>query len=165
VDGRGVADESRRVRWLNAAAILLGAVGLLQMAGELVGSRALKGIGAASAVAPLPKVSSDVGGVETLASEFTFEIDGGAAIPITPDLYRRLAGPYNRRNVYGAALADAPRLPPPLWEAVLCYGLSAGGPLRSELGLPPAPARVSVRIRTKTGGRTDSWLLAPPCSP
>lgn len=140
------------------------------MAGDGLELRVLKGIGAASVLAPLPKVFSDVRGLETFASEFTFEIqESGAAVrevPITPQLYAQLAGPYNRRNVYGAALAYAPRLPEKLWQSVFCYGLRPGGPLRTELGLPAAAdARIRVRIRTRTRGRADRWLLEAPCLP
>lgn len=163
------ADESAPlVRRANVLALALCAVGLLQIAGELTRLRALRGVGAALVVAPLPKVFSDLHGLETFASELTFEVDtpdgGRRAVPITPELYHRLGGPYNRRNVYGAALAYAPRLPAPLWEAVFCYGFGPSGSLRRELGLPPAPARVSVRITTKTRGRADTWVLSPSCN-
>jgi len=158
----------RAVQWCNAAALLLAAVGLLQIAGWLTGVSALRGVGAASAVAPFPKVFSDVDGLETFASEFTLEAEvrpgEWTSVPITPQLYRRLDGPYNRRNVYGAALSYAPRLPPELWEAVYCYALGPDGPLRRELRLPPEPVRLRVRLRTKTRGRDDSWILDPSCA-
>src|SRR4030095_9867272 len=107
--------------------------------GYVTGIVALRGIGAATAASPLPKVFSDVDGFETFASEFTLRSRDARGtlteMPITPALYGRLGGPYNRRNVYGAALSYAPRLPQPLWESVYCYGLAARGPLRTELGL------------------------------
>lgn len=158
---------TRGIRLRNAAAAALCAVGLLQIAGELFGLRALKGIGAASVVAPFPKVFSDVNGLEPFASEFTLEVETApgqwSGSPITPELYRRLTGPYNRRNVYGAALSYAPRLPDDLWQAVFCYGLGAQGPLRTELELPEHPVRIRVRIHTKTRGRDDAWRLSPSC--
>lgn len=156
------------VRWRNGTALALCAVGLLQMAGDLTGLVALKGIGAASAASPFPKVFSDVRGLETFASEFTLQVETRSgdhlAIPITPQRYQRLAGPYNRRNVYGAALSYAPRLPAPLWQAVYCYGLRPDGPLRRELGVPDDAARIGVRIRTNTRGRDDTWILSPSCT-
>ena len=107
-------------------------------------------------------------GLETFASEFTlsFQLSNGTKreLPITPELYQRLTGPYNRRNVYGAALAYAPRMPQPLWEAVFCYGLKPGGPLRREFGIPDEATNVSVRIATKTQGRHDTWTLQPACT-
>ena len=161
--------DARGVRWQNAAALLLLALGSLQMVGYLTGSRALRGVGAASAMSPLPKVFSDVDGLETFASEFTLRYrlaDGApAALRITPEVYSRLGGPYNRRNVYGAALSYAPRLPEPLWTAVYCYGLAPDGPLRRELGIPADADRFSISIRTLTRGRHDQWTFAPVCSP
>jgi hypothetical protein len=160
------ADRSG-LRWRNRTALILCLIGCLQMAGYITGSAVLRGIGAASAAAPLPKVFSDVDGLETFASEFTLRYrssDGTLAeMPITPALYGRLAGPYNRRNVYGAALSYAPRLPRELWEPVYCYGLGLQGPLRTELGLGPDATGISVTIRTRTRGRSDEWTLEPPC--
>jgi hypothetical protein len=156
----------RGLRWRNRAAIVLGLVGCVQMVGYVTGSVVLRGIGAATAASPLPKVFSDVDGLETFASEFTlrYRDSGGAvmATRITPELYGRLGGPYNRRNVYGAALSYAPRLPDPLWESVYCYGLAPQGPMRTELGLVGA-TDVSVTIRTRTRDRNDEWTLEPPC--
>jgi len=137
------------------------------MLGYLTGSKVLRGIGAASVISPLPKVFSDVDGLETFASKFTMEIEtkSGQKVEkeITPELYVKLGGPYNRRNVYGAALSYAPRLPEPLWQSVYCYGMREGGPLRHEFNLPEDTVRVRVVIQTKTKGRSDSWILEPQC--
>ena len=100
--------------------------------------------------------------MEGWAAEFTIvceSAEGRIAIPITPELYSQLAGPYNRRNVYGAALAGGPKLPRPMWEAVFRHGFGPGGPLRAEFGLPPDATNVCVEIRTKTRGRHEQWLL------
>jgi hypothetical protein len=138
------------------------------MAGYIMGSITLRGLGAATAASPLPKVFSDVNGLETFASEFILHYrqpDGTLIeVAITPDLYGRLAGPYNRRNVYGAALSYGPRLPRELWEPVFCYGLHPQGPLRAELGLPSTVTDVSVTIRTRTRGRSDAWTLEASCT-
>ena len=150
----------------NLAAVVILAIGLLQMAGEVCGSRTLRGIGAATVAAPSPKVFCDVAGLEAFASTFTLrgETHGGVAFEqrITPELYAGLGGPYNRRNAYGAALSFAPRLPEPIWHSVARYGLREGGPLRRELGLPEDIARVHVRIQTQTRGRDDVWEFEVP---
>ena len=155
---------SRQAR--NAAAVAIVGIGLLQMAGEVCGSRTLKGIGAATLASPAPKVFCDVAGLEAFASTFTLvgETRGGVAFEtrITPELYARLSGPYNRRNAYGAALSFAPRLPEPLWRSVAAHGLREGGPLRRELGLPHDLARVRIRIETQTRGRHDVWEFEVP---
>lgn len=154
------------VRVRNVLALFIGVLGSLQLVGRIIENRTLAGIGAALAMSPAPKVFSDVEGLETFASDFELIYDtptGERRLPITPELYQRLEGPYNRRNVYGAALSYAPRLPPPLWQAVYCFGLRPDGPLRREFGLPEGATRIRVEIRTKTRGRSDRWLLDPPC--
>jgi hypothetical protein len=140
----------------------------MQMTGYLTGSVDLRGIGAATAASPLPKVFSDVDGLETFASEFVlrYRQSDGRLIEtaITPKLYGRLAGPYNRRNVYGAALSYAPRLPRELWEPVFCNGFRPEGPLRRELGFGSGVSDIAVAIRTRTRGRSDAWTLEPSCA-
>lgn len=162
------ASDPEALRRRNLVALVICVVGCAQMAGYLSGSVALRGIGAATAASPLPKVFSDVDGLETFASQFTlrYRQSDGTLIEtaITPELYGRLAGPYNRRNVYGAALSYAPRLPRELWEPVFCYGLRPEGPLRAELGLVSGVSDISVRIRTRTRGRNDAWTLEPSCT-
>lgn len=152
-------------RWRNLGALALLLLGSTQMAGDLLGVRALKGIGAASALAPCPKVFCDVNGLEGFASTFTLELtddDGRVrALEITPELYARLQGPYNRRNAYGAAISFAPKLPPPLWQSVYDYGWSAGGPLFRELGLPNETQKVTTIVRSQTRGRDQEWELRP----
>lgn len=144
-------------------AVLLLIFGLSQMTGDLLGSRVLKGIGAASVVAPCPKVFCDVNGLEGFASSFTLELEdesgGTRTVEITPELYARLRGPYNRRNAYGAVLSFGPKLPQPLWQSVYDYGWKTNGPLRRELGLPNGGSKVSTVIRTRTRGRRDVWKL------
>ena len=161
-------DHPAGLRRRNVAAELLLAAGSVQMVGYVAGSHALRGLGAASAMSPLPKVFSDVEGLETFASEFTLHYrraDGPRdSLRITPEVYGRLGGPYNRRNVYGAALSYAPRLPEPHWTAVYCYGMAQGGPLRRELGLQPGDADFSITIRTRTRGRSDTWTFEPVCT-
>ena len=157
-----------RVFRANVLALLLTGLGCSQMAGYLVGSRPLRGLGAATCAAPFPKVFSDVDGLETFASTFTLAgMDGAGApfeIELTPELYGRLEGSYNRRNVYGAALSYAPRLPEPLWQAVFCYAFENDGPLRRELGLPDGARALTMTIRTQTRGRDDVWVLQPDCT-
>ena len=164
--GREPEGGSRSSRSRDLAAGVLLLVALSQMAGDALGIRWLRGLGAATVAAPLPKVFSDVAGLETFASRFDLEVttpEGTDVREITPELYGRLGGPYNRRNVYGAALSYAPRLPPVLWEGVYCYGFAADGPLREEL-LPEDAGSVKIHIVTRTAGRDDRWTLEPDCA-
>jgi hypothetical protein len=145
------------MNWRNAGAGALLLIGLTQMTGDLLGNRNLKGIGAATAIAPCPKVFCDMDGLEPFASSFTITAKGRdtISIPVTPELYSRLTGPYNRRNVYGAAIAGAPRLPEPIRESVFAYAFGSEGPLR-ELDLPEN-SQITLTIRTNTRGRDDVW--------
>lgn len=141
-------------------------VGLLQMTGDVLGIRVMKGIGAATAASPFPKVFCDVKGLETFASTFTLHVETESGsretIEITPDLYAKLGGPYNRRNAYGAALSYAPRLPEPLWRAIALYGLREGGPLQQEFALPSDVRHMTMVIQTRTRGRNDIWRYELP---
>ena len=142
------------------------ALGSCAMVGDLLRIPELKGIGVASVAAPLPKVFSSVDGWETFAAEFVLLLgpaDGNAEeVVLDPRLAKRLRGPYNRRNVYGAALSYAPRLPQTIWEPVFCHGFGPSGTLRGELGLPPE-VPIRVRLRSKTSGREEEIDLAPEC--
>ena len=162
IEGNG--PPAAALRWTNRIAKVLLAIGLMQMTGFVTGSRIVRGLGAATAASPLPKVFSDVRGHETFAADFAilYEANGAMVrVPITPELYARLRGPYNRRNVYGAALSYGPRLPRDLWESVFRYGFQPGGPFQKELGIPRDARNVRVEIRTRTRGRKDVWILQP----
>lgn len=131
-------NPSLRIRNLGALALLL--LGTTQMLGYLSGLLPLRGLGLASGMAPFPKVFCEVDGYEPFAATFTLlgdDADGAPqAIAINAERYSRLAGPYLRRNVYGAALAYAPRLPDELRDHLLQHILLPGSPLPTELTLP-----------------------------
>ena len=151
-----------RTRELCSWAILF--IGLTQMAGDLFGNRVIKGIGAATAMAPCPKVFCNMGGMEPFASSFEIIADGDKTtrIPITPELYQQLRGPYNRRNVYGAAIAAAPILPERVWQTVFSYAFNPNGPLRHDLALPEKTNSIHILVRTKTRNGSQEWIF--PCT-
>jgi hypothetical protein len=141
-----------------AAAPFLLVLGLAQMTGDLLeqhvsrpAGRALKGVAAATAASPAPKVFSAVRGLETYSTHFFVEWTDSAgathSLRITPEVYARLRGPYNRRNVYGAALAYGPVLPAELRDPVMRYALCGDAPLLRELGVDPGDVRGPVRVR------------------
>jgi hypothetical protein len=145
-------------------------VGLSQMAGDLLRVDALKGIGAATAASPAPKVFSAVRGLETFSTRFFLKWTGanGKAntLELTPQIYARLRGPYKRRNVYGAVLAYGPVLPPGLRDPVMRYALTGEAPLLREIGINPSDVR-NVRVRYKPLATTPAELprLLAPSSP
>ena len=152
-----MTEPNARPRWHGAALWALLLVGVGQMAGDLAGVRALKGLAAATGASPAPKVFSAVRGFETFTTRFFLdwtEADGEArTVELTSDLYARLRGPYNRRNVYGAALAYAPVLPPALRDPVLAYALGGEARLLGELGVARGPGAgpVTVRLEARDG--------------
>jgi hypothetical protein len=161
----------------NAAALVLLAVGLLQMAGDLLRWPALKGLGAATTASPAPKVFSSVRGLETYSTRFFLEWRDRAGSPhsleLTPEVYGRLQGPYNRRNVYGAVLAFGPVLEGdprtrPMFESVARYALCGEAPVLRELGIDPGQVEDgTLRVRLEPRPGTDlgdlKTVLEAPC--
>jgi hypothetical protein len=142
-------------------------IGAIQIIGYLVGSKELTGLGKAYCSSPLPIVFTEVKGVETFAADFylsytSVESDERQEVKISPELYTKLEGPYNRRNVYGAAISYGPVMPEELWRSVLEYGICRGT-LSQELGLPADAHAVEIRIDSRTAGKNDSWTLNIDC--
>ncbi len=115
-------------------AVFLVILGIAQMIGDLSGVVALRAVAAATGASPAPKVFSAVQGLETYSTRFFIE-SAGRRIELTPEVYSRMRGPYNRRNVYGAALAYAPVIPPELRDPIVEYALCGEAPLLRELGI------------------------------
>ena len=158
-----------------AAAALLG-VGLLQMAGDVLGVPALKGLGMATAASPAPRVFTSMRGMEPFSTRFFLEWrtrDGAAhTLELTPEVYARLGGAYNRRNAYGAALAAGPVLATDprtdqMLRSVLSYALCGGAALLQELGIEtgeldgPPVVRYAPRPTAAMGGLP--LLIRPEC--
>src|SRR5687767_9166333 len=118
---------------MKAAGFLL-VLGLAQMVGDLTHFLPLKAIAAATGASPAPKVFSAVQGLETYSTRFYLDL-GHQRVELAPELYARIEGPYNRRNVFGAALAYGPVLPASLRDPVTRYALCGDAPLLRELQL------------------------------
>lgn len=138
-----------------AAGALL-ALGLAQMLADAAGSLELKAIAAATAASPAPKVFTAVRGYEPLSTTFQLEwVDASGeprSAPVDAERVAGLRGPYNRRNVYGAALAFGPALASdartrPLLEAVLARSLAGEASILAELGVDPGATRGPLRVR------------------
>jgi hypothetical protein len=152
---------------LRKPVIALLAIGLLQMTADLLHLPALKGIAAATAASPAPKVFSTVNGLETFSTKFFIEWRDRAgrfhSAEITPERASGLRGPYNRRNVYGAVLAYGPVMQSnpqlrPMFDSVSRHAFCGGAPLLRELGIDPATVAdgVTVRLDPRPGSRTGS---------
>jgi hypothetical protein len=149
-----------RLRDKFAFAFLLG-LGTLQMGADVVGAPLVKAFAAALQVAPAMRVFTAHQGWETHAARFTVRWEAGGRhglVALDPHAYRHVAGPYNRRNVYGAALAYAPVLRAdartrPMQEGVMRYAFCTPGTIRDELGLPADARHFVVDI---TPRRSDA---------
>ncbi len=146
------------------AAYGLLALGLLQMLGSITGVAALRGIGAASAASPAPRVFTTVRGLETFSTRFElswYDVDGmERSMVLTPDLYAGLRGPYIRRNVYGAVLAYGPVLSTDpateeLYREVARYALCGDAPVLRDLGLNPQRIGPPITIKYTPRAGTD----------
>lgn len=138
-----------------AAGFLL-LLGLITMVGDLLGIAALRGFGAATVASPAPKVFSAVKGYETYSTQFFLEWrdrDGREhSLELTPEVYARIRGPYNRRNVYGAAVAYGPvlstdELTRDMFWAAARYALTGDAPILREFGVDPSTVEGPIRVR------------------
>jgi hypothetical protein len=158
------------------ASVFLLVIGLSQMAGDLLRIPQLKGLAAATAASPAPRVFSSVQGLETFSSDFYIEWkdrNGAAhAIKLTPEMYSRIQGPYNRRNVFGAALSYAPILASGprtklMYDAVVQYALCGPAPLLREIGIDPSdlsePPVIRLVPRADTRFGTAPFLITQSC--
>lgn len=147
----------------NKFALVLFFIGILQMSGDLLHSPVLKGIGAATAASPAPKVFTALRGYEAYSMRFFLEWHDRAgqfhSVQIKPENYRRLRGPYNRRNVFGAVLAGGPLLTTdkklqPLFTDVSAYALLGDAVVLRELGIDPKTISGAVSIRYEPVAKT-----------
>lgn len=138
------------------APALLLIVGLAQMAGDALHILPLKAIAAATAASPAPKVFTSIGGMEPFSTRFVLEWEDIRGVEheflVTPEAYARLAGPYNRRNVYGAVMAAGPilandSLMAPMFRAVASHALCDRAPLLRELGFDSHERAGPLRLR------------------
>jgi len=150
----------------NHIAIFLLGTGSLQMLGHATNQPVLRGIGLATGISPFPRVFCENGGYEAYAATYFLEwedADGTkTSKKLTPEWYADIHGPYNRRNVYGAAIAFAPRMKPELRDGVHAFATARGSVLRRELGVPDDAIRLTIRIVPRDGENEGPWIYQMP---
>jgi hypothetical protein len=141
---------------MKKTALLLLVVGVLQMTGDLLRLPVLRGLGAATGASPAPKVFTAVRGMEAYSTRFYLEWTDSSGVArelqLTPEIYQYLAGPYNRRNIFGAVLAGGPVMVTDerlveMYDSVSNYALCGEAPLLRELGVDPEKIAGNVRVR------------------
>jgi hypothetical protein len=159
-----------------AGLMALGALGLATIAGTLLDfvqprwGRVVGGIGRISLASPFPKVFCRVGRDEAFAftHQATLSFADGRKVrfPLDRAMYARFHAPYQYRNVYGAVLAFAPRLPAPTNAAVLAFGFCRDGEL---LAMAPGltsgerPTHVTIVSAPRPGASGDRRVLEVAC--
>jgi hypothetical protein len=150
-------------------ATVLVAIASLQMIGDLSRQPALKAIGAALQASPAPKVFTAQSGFETYSSKFYIDWQDrkGAwhSLELTPQVYRRVEGPYNRRNAYGAAISYAPVLASnprtkPMMDQIAHYAFCSDAPLLAELRIPRDDLVYPLQVRLEPRdehSRSSKW--------
>ncbi|MEZ4237714.1 MAG: hypothetical protein R3F59_16510 [Myxococcota bacterium] len=143
------------------------ALGLVAMAGDALHATPVFAVATAWGASPAPKVFTTRDGLEGFSARFTLEGPGGS-VDLDPETYRRLRGPYNRRNVYGAALAGGPYLVDhpylgALHHQVATYAFCRETSVLDELGVP-LEGPVTLVVTPRTGTHTDLPLrIGSPC--
>ena len=151
-----------------AAALIVLAVA--QPITDIAAMPKLKAALAATQAAPAMKVFTAQQGFETYAARYYIswrEPDGSARrVELTPEIYGRMQGPYNRRNVYGAALSYGPvlrssALTKPMADSVAAYAFCSPGGLLRELRLTESePSRVEVELLPRRAPARDDYELS-----
>jgi hypothetical protein len=123
------------------------ALGLAQMVGDVCDLPGLRAIANATVASPAPKVFARVGDREPFSSRFTLVLHDSYGrtkrLPLTPERYALLRGPYNRRNAYGAVIAAGPVLARDAMTAAMFwdvarFALCGDAPVLRELGVSSA---------------------------
>lgn len=146
---------SRLEKFFSSLIILIGS---LSMLGTITMLDPVKGIGFMSTASPLPLVFSKFRGVENFSSDYFMDIrfknGETTSFKITPEMYERTAGPYNRRNPYGAVLAYGPMLTKPneliLRDSVMQYSACGRGNFMREIGVDKPIEHINVTVKSKT---------------
>jgi len=137
---------------LRAGALVV--VGLSAMAGDVSGLTPLFGAGLATGAAPAPKVFTSRDNLESFSATYVLEWEDASGThqhTLDPQTYSRLKGPYNRRNVYGAALAGGPILNAdpvmqPMLDEVVRYAFCGDDTVLEEMGIHDVDTG-SLRVR------------------
>jgi hypothetical protein len=141
-------------QWIAAA--FLVALGTVHMIGDLSSVTPIKALGAATQASPAPKVFTSQSGFETFSARFFIDWQDTSGLrhtmEVTPQNYRRLQGPYNRRNAYGAALSYGPVLAAnertrPMLELVMNHAFCGEAPVLEDLGIPKREIAYPLIVR------------------
>ena len=144
-------------QWLLLAT--LGLIGTIKPLFDQMGHQKLSALASMTQVSPAMKVFTAHDGYETFANKFSITIDrvdgSREQLTMSPELYQRLDGPYNRRNAYGATIAYGPLLSTnpstrSMFEQVAAYSICKPGTLIAEVSGNRTPGQLRGNSRNAT---------------
>lgn len=150
----------------------LAMVASLQTIGYLSGVNALMGLGFVTNASPLPLVFSHFRGTEPFSALYTIHWETltgeRSSARITPEAYKQLEGPYNLRNVYGAAFAAGPSFQEDpveqnLWITMMRRAFCQPAMLNESLGIPQDLRSIEVHVEGRATGMKNTWSKAVSC--
>lgn len=162
--------QNRAMSRLGAAGVgLVVAVGLLGVAGALLGAGDLADLGRRLVAAPLPLVFGRQGGMELTARRFVLSLtlaDGSAReVQGGPELAGAMRGPFARTGPLLGALTYFPVVPEPRRSALVRLALCDGGAVAEALALPAPVTRARVRSTSVHAGAEEEPELGVECRP
>jgi sterol desaturase/sphingolipid hydroxylase (fatty acid hydroxylase superfamily) len=134
-------------------------------------SRTIRGLGVLSAAAPLPLVFSSYNGYETFATRYAIDarFSNGtiSSFEFDSNMYDKLLGPYNRKNVFGVIFSYGPfftdnnmiKIRQQILDKSICKGL-----LLHEFGIMDniMNSNITVTVQTK-GHEEEIWQMMLMC--
>lgn len=174
---RNVLNKKQKRRY-NLIIWILLITGCISTFGLTINSHTVKYIGFISGSSPLPLVFSAYNGVETFSTEISlhgrFKDGEELNLTMTRELYAKLKGPYNRRNMYGVMFSHGPFFTDPqlvqMRDEVLKHSMCAipgrkSGHLIKEFGYDQELSHAIIKIQSKTQGWSDKiWFININCN-
>jgi sterol desaturase/sphingolipid hydroxylase (fatty acid hydroxylase superfamily) len=156
--------DFKKIKTSVVASLLIG-ISLIQTVGYCSKNDTIKGLGFITCASPLPIVFTEVKGVETFALYYDLNIitmeNDTLNFSIDPKTYSKLKGPYNRRNIYGAAFGYGPVLPEKQRTAILHYAFfNDKYGIAKEFGITALIKEVIIKSRSKTQNDNRSWTYS-----
>lgn len=150
---------------------LLVFVGLLSCIGYVLDIQPIRGLGFATVASPLPLVFSHFRGHEAFTNNLTVQLTTRSGVVVEEKVdyrvFSSMAGPYNRRNAYGAVISFGPFFTTErellLRDSVLKYGFCHPAPLLQAYGLTEALSSAKIFVRPRLEGKAQSWMIPVNC--
>jgi hypothetical protein len=154
-------------KFKKAISVLLIVAGCLQFAGYIFKMPALRGLGIAYCVGPLPTVFSTVGGVEgfTTRHSIHFTDDKGYAgiIKLDQHFFSRFRGHYFLKQSYSLFLAYSHMLKPRQVAGAVDFALCKRN-IFSRFGVKDKITSSFIEIKRRRFDKPEDIILVPKCS-